>query len=79
MHATQQLPSTRVKACGPNRAFVRAAVRPNVSTRAYLEEKQPGAGQTAKGINQLEGRSFLTNQAAALLKPPTPAADACIP
>lgn len=55
MHATQQLPSTRVRACGPNRAFVRAAVRPRVSTRAYLEEKQTGAGQTAQGTNQLEG------------------------
>jgi hypothetical protein len=56
MHAAQQLPSTKVRACGPTKTFVQAAIRPRVQTRAYLEEKQTGAGQTAQGSNQLEGK-----------------------
>lgn len=57
MHTTTRV---RAAACrGPRQqrpaVVVRDARPAVVRTRAYLEEKQPGAGQTAQGSNQLEG------------------------
>jgi hypothetical protein len=58
MHTTQPQTRVRAAACrGQHVVLARAVSRPAVvRTRAYLEEKQPGAaGQTAQGTNQLEG------------------------